>query len=59
MVGNNEARDIISDLTESLYSAVIAAVSHNKLYYCLSYLSESKYEPNTIHFYNTYFQGYG
>ncbi len=59
MVGNNEVRDIISDLTESLYSAVIAAVSHNKLYYCLSYLSESKYESNTIHFHNTYIQGYG
>lgn len=59
MVGNNEVRDIISDLTGSLYSAVIAAVSHNKLYYCLSYLSESKYESNTIYFYNTYIQGYG
>ena len=59
MVGNNEVRDIISDLTESLYSAVIVAVSHNKLYYCLSYLSESKYESNTIHFDNTYIQGHG
>lgn len=59
MVGNNEVRDIISDLAESLYSAVIAAVSHNKLYYCLSYLSESKYESDTIHFNDAYFQGYG
>ena len=54
MVGNNEARDIISDSMESLYSAVIAAVSRNKLYYCLSYLSESKYESDTIHFNDAY-----
>ena len=59
MVGNNEVRDIISNSTESLYSAVIAAVSRNKLYYCLSYLSESKYESDTIHFNDAYVQRYG